>query len=345
MSQNNWPEPTSEEYVIKDFHFRDGNTLPELRIHYRTLGRLRWDQNGVATNAVLILHGTTGSGADFFRNIFACRLFNSGQPLSAEDYFLILPDNIGHGKSSKPSDGLRARFPIYCYSDMVRAQHMLLTQHLNVNHVRLVMGTSMGGMHTWIWATTYPDFMDALFPLASLPTQISGRNRMWRKMILDSIRKDPEFAEGNYQSPPRGFRTALYLMTHMAPSPAVLQKAGPDRESADEFLDKTIETGLNEKDANDFAYAFDASWDYDPKPKLGEIKAPLTAVNFADDPICPPELRLLEDGMEQVRNGKAVVVPIGESTIGHGTHSVAEVWIEHLVELLERSKRASKAKL
>ena len=335
-----WPEPRQDDFTIKDFKFEDGRTLPELHIHYRSLGRPKKDENGRTTNVVLILHGTTGSSADFFKPVFAGQLFNPGQLLDSEQFYLIIPDGIGHGRSSKPSDGLRNKFPRYCYGDMVRAQHLLLTSHLGVNHLRLVMGTSMGGMHSWLWGPTYSTFMDAIFPLASLPCQISGRNRMIRKHAIESIRGDPDFNDGNYPptKQPRGFTTALHVLAWMSSAPHQWQKHAPDRESADDFIDAWIEMAAMSRDANDMAYAFDASWDYDPRPKLKDISAPLTAVNFACDQVNPPELGILEEEIKRVARGNAVVMPIGEKTVGHGTHSVAEVWKEHLADLLDRSK-------
>lgn len=337
-----WPEPSQGDFITKNFRFQDGNTLPELRIHYRTLGKLRKEGNG-KTNAVLVMHGTTGDSANFFRNVFTGELCNPGQLLDAEKYFLIFPDGIGHAGSTKPSNGLKNEFPRYGYRDMIRAQHLLLTQHLGVNHLRLVMGTSMGGMHSWLWAVTYPDFMDAVFPLASLPCEISGRNRMVRKHAIESIREDPEFHGGNYTKQPRGFKTALHVLAFMSSAPLQWQKAAPDRKSADEFIDNWIESAAKERDANDVAYAFDASYDYDPRPGLHKISAPLTAVNFADDQVNPPELGILEEEIKKVRGGKAVVMPITDKTVGHGTHTVAEVWRDHLAELLERSRRSGVA--
>ena len=334
-----WPEPKQGDFIIDNFRFGNGSNLPKLRIHYRTLGTLKKNRNGMATNAVLVLHGTTSSGGSFFRDAFAGQLFNHNQLLSAEEYFLVLPDSIGHGDSSKPSDGLKAKFPRYGYLDMVRAQHMLLTQHLNVNHLRLVMGTSMGGMHSWVWATVYNDFMDAVMPLASLPCQISGRNRMWRKHAIESIRNDPDFASGNYTVQPRGFVSALHVFAWMTTSPLRMQIEAPDRESADRVIDRMIQVGLKEKDGNDFAYAFDASWDYDPRPGLKDIRAFVTGVNFADDQVNPPELNILEEEMRKVEKGKAVVMPITKNTVGHGTHSLAYVWKEYLIDLLDRSRR------
>lgn len=281
MASRSWPEPSQGDHVIENFQFKEGGSLPKLRLHYQTLGTPKKNANGVTTNAVLILHGTTGFGGSFLCDSFAGQLFNRGQPLSAEEYYLVIPDSIGHGNSSKPSDGLRGKFPRYCYGDMVRAQYILL-EHLGVNHLRLVMGTSMGGMHTWVWATTYPDFMDALMPFASVPTQIAGRNRMWRKQMIESVRNDPEYQGGDYGLPPRGFRWAVFNLGLMGGSPLQWQKAAPDRQSADKFLNDLVDKGIQEKNANDFVYAFDASWDYDPRPGLGDIKVPLTAVNSAD---------------------------------------------------------------
>lgn len=333
-----WPEPVQSSHIIKGFKCRDGNTLPELRIHYRTVGQLRKDEHGRANNAVLLLHGTTSSGKGFFIKGFAGALFNQGQLLDAEKHFIVVPDGIGHGHSTKPSNSLRNEFPRYSYSDMIRAQHLLLNEHLGIDHLRLVMGTSMGGMHSWLWAVEHPEFMDAVFPLASLPYEISGRNRMIRKHAIESIRGDPEFNNGNYIKQPRGFTTALHVLAWMSSAPHQWQKLAPDRESADEFIDMWIEMAAADRDANDMAYAFDASYDYDPRPGLKKIRAPLTAVNFACDQVNPPELRILEEEITKVEGGKAVVMPITDKTVGHGTYFVAEVWQEHLAELLERSQ-------
>ena len=235
-----YPEPTSADYVIRDFRFASGETLPELRIHYRTLGTPRRGEDGKVSNAVLILHGTTGSGANFLRPEFAGELFGEGQPLDATRYYLILPDGIGHGGSSKPSDGLHARFPRYGYRDMIEAQHRLLTEGLKVDHLRLVMGTSMGGMHTWLWGETHPEFMDALLPLASLPTQISGRNRVWRRVIIDAIRNDPAWEHGEYRDQPPSLRTAAEMLFFMSNNPVERQKEAPTREAADRVLDDYV---------------------------------------------------------------------------------------------------------
>jgi homoserine O-acetyltransferase len=332
-----YPEPAEGDHVLRDFRFASGESLPELRIHYRTLGTPRRGGDGRVNNAVLVLHGTTGSGANFLRPEFAGQLFGKGQPLDADRYYLILPDGIGHGGSSKPSDGLRARFPRYGYRDMVAAQHRLLTEGLRVDHLRLVMGTSMGGMHTWLWGQTYPDFMDALLPLASLPDQISGRNRVWRRVISDAIRNDPAWEGGAYRTQPPSLRTAAGMLFFMSGNPAERQKEAPTRERADRALDEYVARAIRAMDANDVLYALESSADYDPAPGLDRIKAPLVAVNFADDLINPPELGVLERAIGRVRKGKAVVIPRSERTRGHGTHTLAAVWKDHLVRLLDES--------
>jgi homoserine O-acetyltransferase len=338
LTAADYPEPTEADLVLRDFRFASGETLPELRVHYRTLGTPHRDGRGAVANAVLILHGTTGSGANFLRPEFAGELFGKGQPLDATRYYLILPDGIGHGGSSKPSDGLRARFPQYGYRDMVAAQHRLLTEGLKVDHLRLVMGTSMGGMHTWLWGQTYPEFMDALLPLASLPTQISGRNRAWRRVVSDAIRNDPAWQGGEYRAQPPSLRTAAEMLFLMSNNPVERQKEAPTRERADRLLDEYVARTIRAMDANDVLYAIESSSDYDPGPGLGRIKAPLVAINFADDLINPPELGILECEIGRVPSGKAVVIPRGERTRGHGTHTLAAVWKEHLVRLLDESR-------
>ena len=330
------PASVEGDFVIRDFVFKSGETLPELRQHYRTLGTLRKDAQGRAINAVLIGHGTTGSGAQFTSRAFAGELFGPGQPLDASRYFIVLPDAIGHGQSSKPSDGLRAAFPRYGYLDMIDAQHRLLTEGLGIDRMRLVMGTSMGGMHTWIWGQRYPDFMDALLPLASLPTQISGRNRAWRRIVIDAIRNDTEWNGGNYAEQPEGLRTAVQMLWLVSSNPVLRQKAAPTLAETDRVLDAYV-AGYR-GDANDVLYAVEASRDYDPAPGLAKIRAPLMAINFADDLINPPELGILEREIKRVPHGCAITVPAGEQTAGHGTHTLAAVWKHYLVELLRASE-------
>ena len=332
-----YPTPISTNFVITDFKFRTGETLPELRIHYRTLGTPRRDAKQVVTNAVLILHGTTGNGSNFLRAEFAGELFGAGQLLDATRYFIVLPDGIGHGQSGKPSDGLHARFPHYGYRDMVEAQYRLLTEGLKVNHLRLVMGTSMGGMHTWLWGETHPGFMDALLPLASLPTQISGRNRAWRRMIIDAIRTDPEWHDGEYATQPHGLRLAAEVLWFMGSNPIQRFKEGPTLAKADEVFDNAINTAMKGYDANDVLYALEASRDYDPGPDLEKIQAPLLAVNSADDLINPPELGILEREIQRVKHGRAVLILLSDQTRGHGTHTLAALWQNYLAELLKES--------
>ena len=332
--------PASEgDYVIRDFKFDSGESLTELRIHYRTFGTPRRDHQGVVRNAVLIMHGTTGSSAQFMGPTFGGALFGTGQPLDATRYYLVLPDGIGHGKSSRPSDGLHAHFPHYGYHDMVQADYLLLTQALKVNHARLVMGTSMGGMHTWLWGELHPDFMDALMPLASLPTQISGRNRVWRRTVIDAIRNDPAWKGGEYSSQPPSLRTALEMVWLMGSNPVLRQAEGPTLARADEVIDAYVEENLSTHDANDVLYALEASHDYDPGPALEKIQAPLLAVNSADDLINPPELQILEHEITRVPHGRAIVIPYSERTRGHGSHTVAALWKEDLVELLKSPER------
>ena len=332
--------PAQGDFVLRDFKFESGETLPELKLHYRTIGTPRRDAAGVVRNAVLILHGTGGSGAGFLSEQFAGVLFKPGQLLDVTRYFIILPDGIGHGQSSKPSDGLHARFPHYNYNDMVTAQYRLLTEGLGVNHLRLVMGTSMGGMHSWVWGEKYPDFMDALMPLASLPVQIAGRNRMTRRMVIDSIKNDPEWNNGEYKSQPRGLRAAIYTLLFMTSSPLQWQKQAPTREAADRMFDDMVSRQLARADANDMLYAFDASRDYDPAPKLESIRAPLVAINSADDQVNPPELGILEREIKRVKRGRYVLIPISDRTRGHGTHSLPDIWKQHMAELFEESEQA-----
>jgi homoserine O-acetyltransferase/O-succinyltransferase len=335
----NYPAPTEGDFVIRDFHFASGESLPQLRIHYRTFGRPRTDARGVVRNAVLIMHGTGGSGASLVRDEFAGELFGSGQPLDAARYFIVLPDGIGHGKSSKPSDGLHAHFPHYAYNDMVQAQYLLLTDGLKVNHARLVMGTSMGGMQTWMWGEQHPQFMDALMPLASVPTQISGRNRVWRKTIIDAITHDPDWNGGEYQTEPPSLRTALAMIWLVGSNPVLRYQEAPTLAKADEVIDAAVARGVKSEDANDLLYALAASRDYDPELGLAKIEAPLLAVNSADDLVNPPELGILEREIKRVPQGRAIVIPFSERTHGHGSHTYALLWKQYLEELLKSPER------
>jgi homoserine O-acetyltransferase/O-succinyltransferase len=335
------PRPLEGDYVIHDFHFASGETLPELRMHYTFLGKAKKDAQGRVTNAVLIMHGTGGSGRSLINERFSGVLFGKGQLLDAEKYYIILPDGIGHGKSSKPSDGLHAHFPQYSYQDMVAAQYALVTKGLEVNHLRLVLGTSMGCMHTFMWAEAYPDFMDALMPLACLPVQIAGRNRVWRDLTIEAIRNDPQWLKGDYVTQPiSAMRTVASLLLIAGSAPIQMQISLPNRDTADEFVQKYIQRQLEDLDANDFLYQVSASRDYDPSPGLEKIKAPLMHINSGDDFINPPELGIAEREIKRVKVGRFVLLPASEQTHGHGTHTWAAVWQQYLAQLLESSKAA-----
>ena len=322
-------------YHIRDFAFNSGAVLPELRLHYRSLGAPSYAADGSVCNAVLILHGTTGSGAQFLRDSFAGELFQPGQPLDARRHYIILPDGIGHGQSRKPSDGLRLRFPRYGYLDMLRAQHILLTRGLGIDHLRLVLGTSMGGMQTWLWGIHYPDFMDYLLPLAALPAEIAGRNRMLRKMLMDAIRADPAWQGGDYVEQPPGLTNAIHLLLMMTSCPLQWRQEAPTRAAADAWLAERIAAHRRALDANDMLYQFAASEDYDPAPALGRIKAPLLAINSADDQVNPPELGIMEAAMQKVKRGRYVLLPIDGRSRGHGSHTLAALWKEYMVEFLQ----------
>ena len=326
-------------FVLRDFRFASGETLPELRLHYLTLGRPRRDAAGVVRNAVLILHGTGGSGSQFLSPLFAGELYGPGQPLDTASHYLILPDDIGHGRSSKPSDGLRARFPRYGYDDMVLAEYRLVTERLRVDHLLLVMGTSMGCMHSWLWAERHPDVMDGVVPLACLPTQIAGRNRMWRRLVSDDIRADPDWNGGNYTRQPGGLRAALQLLFIAGSSPLQLQRLAPTRDSADGYISRWLDARLAGGDANDLLYQVEASRDYDPSPALERITAPVLAINSADDFINPPELGVMEQLIKRVKRGRYVLIPTSDMTRGHGTHTVAVAWKEYFAPFVATLER------
>jgi homoserine O-acetyltransferase len=334
-----YPAPVEGDFVLRDFKFASGETLPELKIHYRTIGKPQKDVSGAVQNAVLITHGTTGSGGQFMRPDFAGELFGAGQLLDAAKFYIVLPDGIGHGNSSKPSDGLRAKFPRYGYRDMVEAQFRLLTDGLGVQRARLVMGTSMGGMHTWLWGQLHPEFMDALMPLASLPAQIAGRNRAWRRLVIDAIRKDPEWRGGDYTAQPQSLRTAAQMLWLMSSNPVLRNEQAPTLAQTDSELDKFVADYVKTGDANDMLYALEASHDYDPAPGLERIRVPLVAVNFADDLINPPELGILEREIKRVSRGRAVLVPLSDRTRGHGSHTIAALWKSELEALLNESAK------
>ncbi len=330
-----WPQPADGTYVVPEFRFADGETMKELRLHYVTLGTPHRNAAGHVDNAVVILHGTGGDVNQFLSDRFAGVLFVPGGILDASKYFIVITDGIGHGQSSKPSDGLHARFPHYGYRDMVRAQHDVLTEALHVDHLRLVMGTSMGGMQTWLWGETYPTMMDALMPLASLPIQISGRNRVWRDMIVDDLRNDPGYAGGEYKTQPHGMKAAVDMLWFLGSAPLYDQSLLPTRDAADAYYENTVKKLVSRYDANDMIYQFESSRDYDPQPDLDKIVAPLLAINSADDQINPPELGIVEREIKHVRHGRFLLVPISSDTRGHGTHTLPAIWQWHLEELLK----------
>ena len=331
--------PTEADYVAQNFTFKSSESLSELRLHYRTLGKAERDAQGHVVNAVLILHGTGGSGAQFLAPQFAGELFGPGQPLDITKYFVILPDGIGHGKSSKPSDGMHAHFPAYDYADMVAAEHLLVTEGLHVQHLRLIFGTSMGCMHAFVWGETYPDFMDALMPMACLPVQIAGRNRVWRQMLMDAIREDPAWNGGEYKEEPKeALRAAEDLLVIAGSAPLLMQKTLPDRDAADKYA-ASAEQRARELDANDLLYQVNASRNYDPAPQLEKITAPVMWINSSDDFINPPELGIAERESKRLKNGTFVLLPIGELTHGHSTHTWSAAWKPRLEELLEKTRR------
>jgi homoserine O-acetyltransferase/O-succinyltransferase len=333
------PKPHEGDYVSHNFHFKSGETLSELRLHYATFGSPQHDAHGQVTNAVLLLHGTTGSGEQFLAPQFSGMLFGPGQLLDITKYYIILFDNIGHGKSSKPSDGMRMHFPRYDYDDMVASQHEMLEKELGVNHLRLILGTSMGCMHSFVWGETYPGFMDALMPLACLPVEIAGRNRLWRKMLMDAIRDDPEWKNGDYTTQPgAALKTAAEMFLIAAGSALQLQKNMPTRAKTDAAADEFAKGFISAHDANDFLYALDASRNYNPAPDLEKITAPVMFVNSADDFINPPELGIAEKEIERVKKGRFVLIPTSEQTHGHGTHTWAAIWQQYLKQLLDESQ-------
>ena len=341
LSAQHTTPPTAEgDFVIHDFKFRSGESLPELSLHYTTLGKPVSDAQGQVTNSVLILHGTGGTGHQFLTPIFAGQLFGPGQPLDVSRYFIVLPDGIGHGKSSKPSDGLHAHFPQYDYDDMVAAHYRLLTEGLKVNHLRLLIGTSMGCMHSFVWGETYPDFMEALMAMACQPVQIAGRNRLWRKMAMDFIRMDPDWKNGEYaEEPKQALRAWLDFTLLVGAAPQQMQKSFPTRDAVDKYLEDAYNTRIAGLDANDTLYQLNASRNYDPSTQLDKIIAPMMWINSADDFINPPELGIAEREVEHIKKARFILLPISDQTHGHGTHTDAAVWKQHLEELLKKSQK------
>jgi homoserine O-acetyltransferase len=318
-----FPAPREGVFVARDFRFHTGETLPEVRLAYSTVG----NPTGIP---VLILHGTAGSARAMLTPAFAGELFGAGQPLDASRYFIILPDALGAGQSSKPSDGLRAAFPRYNYADMVQAQYRLVTEGLGIRHLRLVLGNSMGGMHTWLWGVTYPDFMDALVPMAAQPTAMASRNWMLRRLMVETIRRDPAYANGNYTTQPESLRLAnVFYATATNGGTLNLQANAPTAAAADRLVEQRLAAPVT-ADANDFLYQWDSSRDYDPAPLLGRIKARLLAINSADDERNPPETGVMAAAMQQVPNGRLLLIPASPQTLGHGTTGNARFWAEAL---------------
>jgi homoserine O-acetyltransferase len=336
--QSQWPVK-DELYIAHDFKFGTGETLPELKLHYLTLGAPHRNAAGHVDNAVLLLHGTGGDRRTLLNPIFSNVLFGPGQPLDITKYFLILPDDIGHGDSSKPSDGLKMNFPHYDYDDMVRSQHQMLLEGLHVDHLRLILGTSMGCMQSFVWGETYTGFADALMPLACLPTQIAGRNRMMRYMAIENIKRDPAWDNGNYTTEPmEGIRTANELLFIMGSAPLVQQKAAPTREAAEKFIDNYLDRVDARTDANNFIYYVDSSRNYDPSAHLDRITVPVMYINSADDFINPPELGIAQQMVTKMPHAQFVLIPISDQTRGHGTHTAAAIWKDYLIKLLAESE-------
>lgn len=328
-------KPQEGDYTVRNFRFTTGETLPELRLHYTTLGKPARNKAGQVTNAVLILHGTGGDGHQFFRPQFADVLFKPGGLLDPAKYYIILPDDIGHGKSSKPSDGLHARFPHYGYTDMVEGEYRVVKDALKVNHLRLVMGTSMGCMHSFMWGEAHAGFVDALMPLACLPVEIAGRNRMWRQMAVDAIQKDPAWNGGEYKTEPQmALRAASDILVIAGSAPLPMQNEFPTAAAADKALQTRVDSYMGEMDANDLLYQVASSHDYDPEKGLDKITAKVMWVNSGDDFINPPELGIAQREIKKIRNGRFVLIPAGPDTHGHGTHTWAAVWQRYLAELL-----------
>jgi homoserine O-acetyltransferase len=333
------PPSREGDFILRDHAFASGETLPEMKLHYTTLGTLRKDAAGHAVNAVLMLHGTTGVGNNFLAPSIADALFGPGQPFDAEKYFIILPDSLGRGRSSKPSDGLRTRFPHYGYKDLVALQHALVADGLGIDHLRLIVGTSMGGMQTWLWGETFPDFADGLMPIASQPVAATGRNYLWRLMIIDAIRNDPEWKNGDYASQPGGFLRILPLFNLMTGSARSLEATGKTHAEVRATLAGIEAKAQKTYDANDYLYWYQAIDDYDPESDLPKIRAKVLAVNFADDLLNPVELGRMEQLMPKVPDGAYVIVPAGPETAGHQTLTQGKVWAPYLEQLIESLPR------
>ena len=335
FAQTTWPNQREADALFKDFGFASGERLSELRIHYLTLGSERRNAAGEIVNAVLLLHGTSGTSKNWLQPTLADELFASGAPIDAGKYFIVIPDGIGRGGSSKPSDGLRMKFPHYRYGDMIEATYRLLTEQLGIKHLKLVLGTSMGGMQTWMWGELHPDFMDALVPIASQPIAISGRNWMYRRIGIEAIKNDPDWNGGNYEKNPTHYIYSAPLATMMTDSPIHFQKVAPNREAMDVLYQKMVEQAAKQ-DANNLLYATEAIVDYDPSKDLEKITARLLAINFADDEVNPPELGVVEREIKRIPRAQLVMIPAGEDTRGHFTYNLAAFWKAHLAELMKQ---------
>lgn len=333
--QPSYPNQMEGDVVVRDFALTNGEHLANARFHYIALGTPQRDASGAITNGVLLLHGTTGSGRNFLNPSLGGELFGPGQPLDAAKYFIILADGIGHGGSSKPSDGLKGRFPHYGYVDAVEGQYRTVTEGLGIKHLKLVAGTSMGGMQTWIWGERHPDMMDALMPIASQPVAISGRNMLWRQLIIEAIRNDPEWKGGDYTAQPTGYTRALPIFQIMVNNASILQQQAPSRAAATTLYDQWVADYAKTVDANDYLYWFESSYDYDPGPELEKIKAKLVAVNFADDLLNPAELGVMEAAMKRIPHGRYVLIPASDQTRGHQTLTQAKVWKGALEDVLK----------
>jgi homoserine O-acetyltransferase len=323
-----YPAPRDGEWIAKEFKFHTGEVMPELHLHYTTIG-------APSGQPVLLLHGTGGSAKSLLTAPFAGALFGPGQPLDANKYFIILPDAVGHGRSSKPSDGLRMKFPQYDYADMIEAQYRLLTEGLGIRHLRLVMGNSMGGMETWMWGEMHPDFMDALVPMAAQPTAMAARNWMLRRLMIETIRNDPEWHDGNYATEPHSARlAAVFFGVATSGGTLAYQKEAPTRATADKLVDERLAAPFS-ADANDFIYQWGSSADYDPSANLDKIGAAVLAINSADDERNPPETGVTENAMQRVKSGRLYLIPKSDETRGHGTTGMARFYTQQLREFLD----------
>ena len=331
-AETNWPNYREDDFTVKDYAFKSGESLPEVKLHYRTLGTPKRDGSGNIVNAVLLLQGNTGTGGNWLRPSFADELFKRGEPLDAGQYFMIMPDALGRGGSSKPSDGLRAKFPHYRYRDMVDLYHRLVADGLGIKHVRLVLGSSLGCMHTWMWGELYPEMADGLVALSCQPVEISGRNWIMRRAAAEAIRHDPDYKDGNYDKQPSHYIYSAAGQSFMTESPVRIQEMAPTRAAADALYEKRLEA--ERRDANDQLYALESIIDYNPEPDLDKIKAKVLLINDAEDVANPPTLGTVERAFKKIAHGTYVLTPYGKDTHGHFTHYYAAVWKRHLVKFM-----------